>query len=155
MPVATPIKTSVSAELYKLDFAAWADATSKMLLQGRFDEIGIEQLVEEVQALGDSVRSEAANRYAVLVAHILKWRHQPTRRKGGWQATIVEQQRALRRLLKRNPSVIRMVRDEWPEIWDDGRAMALAETRLAASTIPSPPDLDPLECLEIELPWED
>jgi hypothetical protein len=155
MAIATQAEARANRELYEQDFAQWADETARLIREGRMEEISLEELAEEVESLGRSQRQEAGNRYATLVAHILKWRYQPEKRKGGWQATIVRTQKMLLRLFRDSPSVRRAVREEWPRLWDDGRAIALAETRLPGLSIPDAPDLTPEECLTIELAWED
>jgi hypothetical protein len=46
-------------------------------------------------------RREVESRLVVLLAHLLKWAHQPGHRSRGWRATVVEQRQELNRLIGR------------------------------------------------------
>jgi len=66
--------------LYEQDFYAWTRVTADQIRQGDFDGIDRQALAEEVEDLGKRDRRAVENRAAVLVAHLLKWKHQPARR---------------------------------------------------------------------------
>jgi Domain of unknown function DUF29 len=42
----------IAKTLYGTDFAEWSAQTAELLRQGRFDEIDIENVAEEIQSLG-------------------------------------------------------------------------------------------------------
>ena len=47
---------------------------------GRFAELDIEHLADEIEDVGKSEKREFASRMAVLLAHLLKWSRQPEKR---------------------------------------------------------------------------
>jgi hypothetical protein len=40
--------------LYETDFVEWADHTAELLRQGKFNEVDLEHLIEEVEGLAGS-----------------------------------------------------------------------------------------------------
>ncbi len=81
-------------QTYEEDFYAWALNNADLLRQGRFTEIDVDNIAEELESMGRSERRQLANRLEVLLAHLLKWRYQPARRGNGWRYTISECRRA-------------------------------------------------------------
>ena len=45
--------------------------------------------------VGKSEQRELANRMAILLAHLLKWQHQPERRGASWERTIKAQRKEI------------------------------------------------------------
>lgn len=64
---------------YDTDIVAWAQEQARLLRAGRFDALDIEHIAEEIEDVGKSEQRELENRMAVLLAHLLKWQHQPDR----------------------------------------------------------------------------
>lgn len=104
---------------YETDFYGWTEHQASLLRAGRFGEIDREHLIEEIESMGRSERAELENQLAVLLAHLLKWRHQPVLRSRGWQLTIIEQRRQIARLLRRNPSLQYRVAESLEEAYGD------------------------------------
>src|SRR6266705_496498 len=98
---------SKNAELYAEDFYDWTQRTAALLREGKWHEVDINSLVEEVESLGKSQQNALESRLEKLVVHLLKWRYQPEKRVRGhsWEDTIREQRRRLSRLLSQNPSL--------------------------------------------------
>ena len=78
---------------YETDVVAWASEQARLIRAGRFDLVDREHIAEEIEDVGKSEQRELATRMAVLLAHLLKWQHQPERRGADGN------QRALRRLV--------------------------------------------------------
>jgi hypothetical protein len=70
---------------------------------------------------------------AVLLAHLLKWEHQPERRGASWQLTIRNQRKAVLRRLEDTPSLKgKLVDNRWLEaVWSDAVIQAATETGLS------------------------
>ncbi len=122
-----------NAVRYEEDVVAWAGEQARLLREGRLDLLDIAHLAEEIEDVGKSEQRELANRMAVLLAHLLKWRHQPGRRGASWQVTIRNQRRGIARRLDETPSLRPRLdqRDWWAGIWDDATAQAAEETGLS------------------------
>jgi hypothetical protein len=81
---------------YETDLYSWALHNAELLRQGRFAKIDTEHIAEELEDRGKSERRALENRLIILVAHLLKWEHQPDHRSGSWEGSI---RVLLRRLL--------------------------------------------------------
>ncbi len=90
---------------YDTDLYAWAMEQASLLRAGRFAEVDVENVAEEIESLGRSTRSELINRLAVLIAHLLKWQVQPDFRSRSWTLTVEEQRSQVRTILDDNPSL--------------------------------------------------
>lgn len=114
----------MNANLHDRDFYAWTQQQAQLLRAGKLSEIDVEHLIGEIESMGASERRELINRLAVLLAHLLKWWHQPNYRGRGWQLTIKEQRRQLQRLLKDNPSLNARLEEFIPESYGDAVILA-------------------------------
>jgi hypothetical protein len=119
-------------QTYEDDIVAWANEQARLLREGQFDRLDIAHIVEEIEDVGKSEQRELASRMAVLLAHLLKWKHQPDRRGRSWEGTIRTQRRAIALRLERTPSLKATLHDAawWEETWADGVAAATLETGL-------------------------
>jgi hypothetical protein len=117
---------------YEHDVIAWAEEQAALLRAGRFGQVDIEHLADEIEDVGKGEQRELASGMSLLLAHLLKWQHQPERRGAGWQSTIRVQRRALSAHLASAPSLQRMLADAnwWTRIWGDAVAKAIGETGL-------------------------
>ena len=111
------------AQLYKEDFVRWTEQQSRALREaarlGTNAPLDWENLAEEVDSLGRSVRHELRSRIAVVIEHLLKLQHSPaTRPRRGWMETIDRERSDIDRLLEESPSlrgdVARMIVEEGP-----------------------------------------
>jgi len=57
---------------YDTDLAAWADETAELVRAGRFDEIDLENLAEEIEALARSERKALRSQLKRLLLHLIK-----------------------------------------------------------------------------------
>ena len=137
-----------AATLYDEDFALWITETAQLLRVRRFDEIDIEHLVEEIEAMAGRDRRELENRLAVLIKHLLKWEHQATRRSGSWQSTIITQRGALEGILEQSPSLRRAVPAAVARVYRRAAAAAAAETRVPADSFPRECPYSPEQILD-------
>lgn len=94
-----------TADLYESDFAAWAETNAELLRAGRFSEVDLEHLAEEIEDMAKRERRELRRRLARLIQHLLKWQFQPEKRSTSWQRTIAEQRDAISVLLQESPSL--------------------------------------------------
>lgn len=123
---------------YDTDIVAWAAEQARLIRAGRFDQVDLEHIAEEIEDVGKSEQRELANRMAVLLAHLLKWLHQPERRGSSWESTIREQRKALARRLQKTPSLQHCLNDKewWEDAWLDARTEAARETGIGFDRYP-------------------
>jgi len=117
---------------YDDDIAAWAEEQVALLRSGQWALLDIEHIAEEIEDMNISHRHQLAHRMAILMAHLLKWKYQPDHRGSSWENTIHNQRDKLAKLLKKMPSLRRMLQDpEWDqEVWDDAVDIAGRETNV-------------------------
>ncbi len=139
------------ASLYLDDETAWLDAMSELVRAGRVDELDLPNLAECLHDMGVSQRHEVESRMLVLIAHLLKWDHQPKKRSRSWRATVIEQRIQLRRHALRG--VLRKHGEgKLAEVYPEAVELAAAQTGLPPSRFPRdcPYTFDHL--LTVELP---
>ena len=126
---------------YDEDVLLWSQQQARLLREGRFAELDIERLADEIEDVGKSEKRELASRVAVLIAHLLKWVNQPRRRSKSWRFTIRLQRERIALALKITPSLKSVMRDpDWrTDAWLEAVALAAKETRLERDEIPDAP----------------
>ena len=117
--------------LYEQDYGLWAEQMAELLASGRFSELDIENLVEEVRDLSKRERDRLLSSLRLILHHLLKWDFQPQRRSRSWQVTIQRERNNIRFYLKDSPSLKRYLNDEWlVELYDNAKLDAFKETGL-------------------------
>jgi hypothetical protein len=72
-----------------------------LIEQGRWGDLDYAHLGEYLSDMARRDRREVESRLATLLAHVLKWEHQPDQRSRSWRATIIEQRQELEGLVSR------------------------------------------------------
>ena len=119
-----------AASLYERDFYAWTEQQATLLKARYLSGIDIDNLAEEIESMGASQRRELHSRLRVLVAHLLKWRHQTQARSSGWRGTIRTQRYEIDLLLQQSPSLRSRVPDALARSYPPARVLAADETGL-------------------------
>jgi hypothetical protein len=119
--------------LYDIDVIAWAAEQAELLRSGRYSELDVANLVEEIEDVAKREKRELESRTAILIAHLLKWQLQPARRGRSWLTTIQNQRRHIERLIRRTPSLKHMLGDPdfLEDVWIEGCGIVLQETGLS------------------------
>jgi hypothetical protein len=117
---------------YQTDVIAWANEQAAFIRAGRFDQLDLEHIAEEIEDVGKSEQRALESRMAVLLAHLLKWQYQPDRQGGSWSRTIKEQRKGVLARLKKTPSLKVSISDSaWLDsVWSDAVAQVTSETGL-------------------------
>lgn len=127
----------VGNDLYGTDFYAWTRQQAEILRERRWDDLDLENLIEEIQSLGISNKREIESRLLVLIAHLLKWAFQPGARCSSWSASIREQRSQIRRLIKHSPSLKRYPAKVFLEEYPGARLEASDQTGIALELLPA------------------
>ena len=120
-------------ELYDRDFLEWTQQQAGHLQKGRWTEVDVKNLVEELEALGRSEQRELGSYLQVLILHLLKWQYQPERRTQSWETTIANCRDQIQDCLEDTPSLKRFLEQQtWVEkYYRRGRREAAKETQLS------------------------
>ena len=66
--------------LYEKDFNLWIEQTINYLKDGDLTNLDRENLIEEIQSVGNSDKRETFSRLKALLMYLLKWKYQPEKR---------------------------------------------------------------------------
>ena len=120
--MATEVKQARDA-LHETDFYAWAREQAALLREGRFRELDLEHLVEEVDDLGGALKRSVRSRVRTIIEHLLKLQHSPAAEpRLGWRETVRTQCDDL--LDDLTPSLRRQAEAERAELYARARRRA-------------------------------
>lgn len=101
---------------YEDDFYVWTEVQGALLRQGRFQELDLANLIEEVEGLGDAKKSAVLSNATVVIEHLLKLQHSPAiDPRSGWIDSILEHRNRLEYDL--TPRLQQILRDELPRVY--------------------------------------
>ena len=111
-----------ATSLYEQDILLWSEETVAQLKARDFDNLDIDHLIEEVEALGISQKKELISRLIVLLEHLMKRLYVNSPHDYlGWERTIRTQRSELEVLLDAVPSL----RTRWEISFDKAWRIAL------------------------------
>jgi hypothetical protein len=120
--MATQVKPKPN-QSYDQDFYAWSKEQADLLRAGRFKELDLEHLIEEVDDLGGALKRSVRHRVRTIIEHLLKLEHSPAQDpRGGWYDTIIAQRSDI--LDELTPSLHREVEPDLAKLYDRARADA-------------------------------
>jgi len=117
--------------LYEQDYGLWAEQMADLIAAGRFSELDIENLVEEVRDLSKRERDRLLSSLRLIVHHLLKWDYQPQKRSRSWQGIIQVERLNIDDYLRDSPSLKRYLTDAYAcQVYEIARLDAIIETDL-------------------------
>jgi hypothetical protein len=126
-----------TSHLYDVDFYAWTQEQVKFLRERAWEHLDQDNLIEEIESLGNQQRQELRNRLGVLLGHLLKWEFQAQMRSKSWFATLREQRREIQELLEDSPSLQPYLPEALPKAYQAGLDLAVRETPLNYKDFPA------------------
>lgn len=120
---------------YEQDFYLWINKNIELLKQGRFAELDIDILIDELDNMAKRDRRELISRLMILIAHLLKWEFQPEQRSGSWRGSIREQRIKIAQQLEDSPSLKNQIPTSISKAYPN--ALAVDETGFAETTFPT------------------
>jgi hypothetical protein len=118
--------------LYDRDLNLWLEEAIAQLKCGDFQNLDVENLIEELEGLSGSTKHEVENRLIRLIEHILKrcYVDMPDCYRG-WEVTIINQRDQLRRLLRQSPSLKRHFLQSFDESFDTALEIVKTEYEIS------------------------
>jgi hypothetical protein len=129
--------STAAASLYEQDFYRWLVENANLVRERRFAELDIENIAEELEALGRSEKRALLKRLAGLLMHLLKWQFQPAKRTNSWKYTIEEQRREVLDLLADSPSLRYLLQQKFTNAYASAILKAAKEMRLEKTFFPA------------------
>lgn len=123
--------------LHDSDFYAWTLEQAALLRAGRAGEADLEAIAEEIESMGKTEKRELVSRLAVLLLHLLKWRHQPSHRGKSWRLSIANARDDITDHLEDNPSLNAMLDNAMEHAYRTARRKAAIETEFDEDEFPA------------------
>lgn len=121
---------------YDQDFYAWVTENASLLRQGQLNKIDIENVAEELEAMGRSEKRGLVSHLSVLIAHLMKWQFQEKLRSKSWKITIERQRIEINDVLEENPSLKYQIQEIMPKAYKYALNILKEETPLDSSFLP-------------------
>jgi hypothetical protein len=132
------LKTDKTAGVeYEQDLALWYQRQAELLRERRFDQLDLDNLIEELEAAVRNLRRELASRLEVLLMHLLKCQFPHQRISGSWLGTLGEQRSEIDKLIEENPSLGPTVMQVAEKVYPKSVRRAAIETRLPRTAFPA------------------
>ncbi len=122
--------------LYETDFNLWLEENVKLLKQHQLEQLDIDNLIEELEAMGRSEKKGFRSNLEQLLMHLLKWKYQSNKRTGSWERSILEHRNRILEDLEDSPSLKLYFDEVFDKCYQNSRKYAKAETGLLLNTFP-------------------
>ena len=110
------------------DFAAWIHGQVAALREGRFFDLDIDDLTDEVESLAKRDFRKLQSALRVILQHMLKWDYQRERRGESWRRSINDARDRVWGELASSPSFCPRVPEAIDQAYPVARSKAWAET---------------------------
>jgi hypothetical protein len=127
-----PVRTK-----YEHDFYSWSIEQARLLREGHLESLDRDNLAEEIESLGREQFNKLVSALRVLMAHMLKWDHQPAERSRSWALTIQEQRLEIADVLADNPGLKPRIGEAIARAYRRARIEAARETGLDETKFPT------------------
>jgi hypothetical protein len=134
--MATATKKPQTVSAYDSDFQKWTKQQGQALAARRSTEVDWDNVAEEIESLGRSDKREIENRLNIILVYLLKWKYQASRRNRSWAATLLEQRKRIRKLIRESPSLESYPAQVTEEEYEIAAVKAAAETGMDHTSFP-------------------
>jgi len=101
----------LNKSIYERDFVVWAEKQAHLLEQHRWEELDLDNLVEEIRDLGKRERDKLLSSLRLILQHLLKWQYQSEKRSKSWKNTITRERDNVADYLEDTPSLKKVLQD--------------------------------------------
>jgi hypothetical protein len=126
----------MNPNLYNQDYYQWIKEIIKLLEQRNFQELDLDDLIEEIQDLALNEKQTIETNLIVVLKLLLKWQYQSEQRSGEIKASIRRHRYQIRDDLKVSPSLKNYLSEIWLESYQEAILQAADETGLAVEIFP-------------------
>jgi hypothetical protein len=130
------------------DYLIWLNSQIELLRARKFDQLDLEELIDELDDMGRSRKKELKNRLMVLVKHLLKCKIQPDHVSNGWLGTLNEQRTAIESLLDDAPTLVGLVPEYVQATYSRAQKEAVKDTGLPIAMFPPQLPFTPAQILD-------
>ena len=98
-------------QLYDRDYYLWLEETAQLLKAKNFNQLDLENLIEEIETLGRSERNKIISSLRLIYQHLLKWQYQPEKRSKSWTDISDRERDKINDYIEDMPSLKRLLDD--------------------------------------------
>jgi len=124
-------------ELYDRDFYLWIQETARLVREGKFSELDIENLVDEVESLGRWEKREVDESFLAVIRYLLKYKYCEQQQREVWRVAIGEHRTRIKEILADSPSLRALLLEYFTQIYQDAKELVELEMELAPDSLPS------------------
>lgn len=135
-------------KVHDQDFYLWIQETVQALRSGNINQVDMEQVIEELEDMGNSQKDALESNLIRVLQHLLKWKYQKQKRTNSWKASITEHSLRLNKAFKKSPSLRRYFEEVFEECYSDARLITSRETGLALEVFSQDCPFDPNDVLD-------
>lgn len=132
----TATRPADTGTAYADDFYTWTQEQGARLRAGDLTALDLENLAEEIESLGRSQFDSLVSAWRVILLHMLKFDHQPSRRTRGWAISIATHRKAAADELADSPGLKSRQDEAMDRAYGRARLEAARETGLPLKTFP-------------------
>ncbi|MEA5618426.1 DUF29 domain-containing protein [Cronbergia sp. UHCC 0137] len=128
-------KSSLKA-VYEQNYLLWLEMTAEQLRTGKLENLDIENLLEEIEAMARKEKVALESNLEILLMHLLKYQYQVNKRSSSWRYTIDEHRSRIIKAMKVSPSLKPDLKEVFDDCYQESRRKAAIETELTTSIFP-------------------
>jgi hypothetical protein len=144
--------------LYDIDFQCWLDQTVAQLRAHDFNNLDLENLIEEIESLGKSEKRAISSYLLRLCEHLLKLKYWESERElcfKGWILEVNNFRSEIELILQDSPSLKPFLSTAFLASYQKARKNMLKARELPSDLIPQEPDFTLEQVLDEDwLPWQ-
>lgn len=126
-----------AALLYGKDWYTWSMENARLLRAGKFDQVDLNQIAEELEDMGKSEKRAIESHLRNLLLHLLKWQCQPGLQGASWRHSIENARMDLADLFDENPALRARFSEFIPKEYRHAKRDAMYETGLPDVNFPA------------------
>jgi hypothetical protein len=133
---------SLYDSLYDTDYQIWLNKTLTQLQSHDFENIDLENLIEELISLGKSDKNAISSYLMRLCEHLLKVKYWETEREQclrGWNLEILSFRIQIQEKLEDSPSLRNFLQDNFTKQYKNARKLFLQASGLDTAIVPENP----------------
>ena len=122
---------------YEDDDYLWLYEQIELLRQKRINEVDLPNLIRELEDMGSEKLHALELSYRLLIAHLLKWQFQPSKRSASWEITIGRERDNIERREEDSHALAGMAKQIVERVYRKALREAVIETGLPKSAFPA------------------
>ena len=128
------INQEKTMQLYDQDFVLWSEQQAHLMKNKQFHQLDLENLIEEIEDMGKSIKRSIESQLIRLMMHIIKWKIQPSYRSQSWINSIEESRRQIVFIQDEVPSLnANYIQSVWEKSFEIATRQAEKETHLKST----------------------